>query len=44
MAGFCHIWIPNYGLIARSVYEKVERKKIMILLNGIQDTKGPFKN
>ena len=26
MARFCHIWIPNYGLIAGTLYEKLKRK------------------
>lgn len=35
--------IPNYGLIA-SLHVKNLRKKMMILLGGIQNVKGPFKN
>ena len=26
LARFCHIWIPNYGIIARPLYEKLKRK------------------
>lgn len=25
MAGFCHIWIPNSGLMAKSLYEALRR-------------------
>ena len=27
MAGFCHIWIPNYGLIAKPLYEFLKGSK-----------------
>ena len=26
MAGFCHFWMPNYGLIGRPLYEKLKGK------------------
>ena len=26
MVGFCHIWIPKYGLISRPLYEKLKGK------------------
>ena len=26
MARFCHIWIPNYGPLARTLYEKFKGK------------------
>ena len=24
MAGFCHMWIPNFGLIAKLLYDKLQ--------------------
>ena len=43
MAGFCHIWIPNYGLITRSLYEKVERKKNHDPFQWNSGCKGTFQ-
>ena len=41
MAGFCRIWIPKYGLIARPLYEELKGKDDPFEWNS--ECKGDFQ-